>query len=115
VKPIYKNGTKEDANNYCPITLVQAPSKILEKAIANRLISFLDKHPILNKSQFRFRKNKSTKDVTATIMENTTENLNIENAIVYYYTYQKHLNVLNITLMDKLYQYGVCGIPYKLI
>jgi hypothetical protein len=50
VKPIYKNGTKEDANNYCPITLVPALSKNLENVMANQLIYFLHKYPILNVS-----------------------------------------------------------------
>jgi hypothetical protein len=35
VKPIYKKGMKEDANNYHPITLVPALSKSLEKVTAN--------------------------------------------------------------------------------
>jgi hypothetical protein len=55
VKPIYKKGKKEDAINYRPITLVPAPSKVLEKVIANQLIAFLEKHNILNKSQYGFR------------------------------------------------------------
>jgi hypothetical protein len=57
VKPIYKKGTKEDANNYRPITLVPALSKVLEKVTANQLVAFLDKDNMLNKSQFGFRKN----------------------------------------------------------
>jgi hypothetical protein len=61
---IYKKGTKEDVNNYCSITLVPALSKVLEKVIANQLIAFLNKHNMLNKSQFGFRKNKSTNDAT---------------------------------------------------
>jgi hypothetical protein len=40
VKPIYKKGMKEDANNYRPVTLVPALSEILEKVIANHLVSF---------------------------------------------------------------------------
>jgi hypothetical protein len=49
VKPMYKNRTKEDADNYRPITLVPILSKVLEKVIANQLIAHLDKHSILNK------------------------------------------------------------------
>ena len=48
VKQIYKNGIKENANNYRPITLVPALSKVLETVIANKLIAFLEKHNILN-------------------------------------------------------------------
>jgi hypothetical protein len=57
---VYKNRTKEVANNYRSITLVPALSKVLEKVIAKQLIAFLEKHNILNKSQFGFKKNKST-------------------------------------------------------
>jgi hypothetical protein len=57
VKPIYKKGKKEEAINYRPITLVPALSKVLEKVITNQLIAFLEKHNILNKSQYGFRKN----------------------------------------------------------
>jgi hypothetical protein len=84
VIPIYKNGTKEDATNFRPITFVSAVSKVLEKVIGNQLIDFLDKHNIFNKSQFGFRKNKFTNDAIATIIENIIENLNNKtNAIVY--------------------------------
>jgi hypothetical protein len=52
VKPIYKNGEKEEAINYRPITLVPTLSKVLEKVIANQSTAFLVKHDIFNKSHF---------------------------------------------------------------
>jgi SET domain-containing protein len=70
VKPIYKKGRKEEA-----ITLVPTLSKVLEKVIANQLIAFLEKHNILNKSQFGFRKNESTNIAIATIIDNIIESL----------------------------------------
>jgi hypothetical protein len=85
VKQIYKNGTKEDANNYRLITFVPTLSKVLEKVIANQLIAFLEKQNILNQSQFGFRKNKSTNDATATTIENIIGSLiEKKNAIVCY-------------------------------
>jgi hypothetical protein len=71
VKPIYKKGKKEEAINYQPITLVPAFSKVLEKVTGNQLIAFLEKHNIFNKSQYGFRKNESTNDAIATIIENS--------------------------------------------
>jgi hypothetical protein len=79
VKPIYKNGGGgKEAINYRSITLVPTLSKILEKVIANQLIAFLEKHNIqvFNKSQFGFRKNKSTNYSIATIIESIIESLN---------------------------------------
>jgi hypothetical protein len=94
VKPIYKKGKKEDAINYQPIALVPALSKVLEKVISNRLIAFLEKHNILNKSQYGFRKNESMNVAIATkkvwILKQT--------ATVYYWTYQKNLIAFNIFL-----------------
>jgi hypothetical protein len=56
VIPIYKKETKEDAANYCPITLVPTFSKVLENVIVSQLITFLDKHNICNTFQFGLRK-----------------------------------------------------------
>jgi hypothetical protein len=77
----------------------------------------LYKHNILNKSQYGFKKNKSTKDDTASIMENITENPNNKmkyNCVLLDLLKAFHCTEHNIR-MNKLYQYGVLGIPYKLI
>jgi hypothetical protein len=117
VKPIYKNGEKEEAINYQPITIVPALSKVLEKVIANHLIAFLEKHDILNKSQFGFRKNESTNNAIAAIIENITESLNDKtkcNCVLL--DLSKAFDCIqHYILMDKLYKYGVRGIPHKLI
>jgi hypothetical protein len=76
VIPIYKKGTKEDAANYHPITLVPTFLKVLEKVIVSQLIAFLHKFNIFNKFQFGFRKKHSTNDAIATMIENITDNLN---------------------------------------
>lgn len=62
VTPIYKNGRKDDPNNYRPISLLSVFSKILEKIVNSRLTAFLDKHKVLSDNQFGFRKGKSTED-----------------------------------------------------
>jgi hypothetical protein len=66
----------EMATNYRPVTLVPTFSKVLENVIVNQLTAFLDKHNILNKFQFGFRKKHSTNDAISTVIENITDNLN---------------------------------------
>ena len=60
VIPIFKNGDKTDRTNYRPISVLSFFSKIFEKTINNCLIKFKDKHDILYKYQFGFRKSHST-------------------------------------------------------
>jgi len=39
--PIFKNGSKQDPNNYRGIALVSAFSKVMEKLASDRLVNFL--------------------------------------------------------------------------
>jgi hypothetical protein len=87
------------------------------KIKTNQLIFLLDKHSILNKSQFEFWKNKSTKGTIVTVIKNIVKNLNNElkcncvlsdlpKAFEYVEHYILWINYTNI---------GVHGIPHKLI
>ena len=51
---IHKSGFKNDINNYRPISLLSALSKVLEKLVYNRLYVFLSKHSILFEAQLGF-------------------------------------------------------------
>ena len=52
---IYKKGDKADPNNYRPIALINALSKILEKVVGYQLRKYLESNKILNNNQFGFR------------------------------------------------------------
>jgi hypothetical protein len=100
VKPIYKNRTKEGANNYHPIALVPALSKVLEKVVANQLIAFIEKHNILNKSEFGFSKiNLRMMQLLHSVKTQQKASMKKQNTIAYYQTYQKHPTVFNITFL----------------
>lgn len=41
IKPLFKNGDKNEVNNYCPISLISNLAKIFKKLISARLKEFL--------------------------------------------------------------------------
>lgn len=66
VIPVYKNkGAKNERENYRPISLTSNVSKIIEKAIKLRILSFLDRTHYLSNNQFGFRAGRCTQDAIA--------------------------------------------------
>lgn len=62
VIPLYKNGSQNELNNYRPISMLCNFSKILEKIIKTRLITYLEKNKLLSNNQFGFRPGLSSED-----------------------------------------------------
>ena len=59
VIPIFKKDDHTSCNNYRPISLLSNTSKIIERLIHSRLMTFLNANEILYKRHFRFRHNHS--------------------------------------------------------
>ena len=76
VIPLFKSGDRNDISNYHPISLLPVISKIFEKLIHSRLISFLDKHNVLYSKQFGFRKQHSTIHALNTAITQIVNGLN---------------------------------------
>ena len=79
--------------NYRPISLLPVMSKILEKLMYVRLISFLNQQNFFNNFQFGFIKNHSTSHACSFMIEEIVHVF--ENAINsgYFRIYQKHLTL----------------------
>jgi len=77
IKPLYKKGDKTVPANYRPISMLTSFSKVLEKALYNTLIEYLNNNNILNSQQFGFRRNSATEDA---IFRLTHEILNALNS-----------------------------------
>ena len=75
VVPIYKAGKKDQFNNYRPISLLPVFSKILEKLLHSRLLTYIDFNKILHPFQFGFRKKHSTYMPIAHLINEITESL----------------------------------------
>jgi hypothetical protein len=58
--PIFKSGDPSQCDNYRPISLQSALSKILEKVVACRLVNHLKYNKLLNENQFGFQEGFST-------------------------------------------------------
>jgi hypothetical protein len=54
--PIYKKGNKEEVQNYRPIAIAPALSKIFELSIKIRLTDYFNKQGFLSKRQYGYRK-----------------------------------------------------------
>ena len=67
VIPIYKSGKKSLICNYRPISLLPFFSKVFERCIKDRLLSFLLKYQLISSDQFGFRPKHSTSDALALV------------------------------------------------
>ena len=58
--PIFKTGSKKDANNYRSISVISIFSRMLEKLVHDQLIEYLITNKVLTPNQSAFRKLHST-------------------------------------------------------
>ena len=117
VKPVFKSGDKKSLTNYRPISILPYLSKLLEKIIHLRIMSFLNKSNILSSCQFGFQKNKSTLMPLLLLQENITKALENGNVVCGIYLDLKKAfdTVDHAILLEKLKRYGFTNSPLNLI
>ena len=76
VKPLFKKGSKFDTNNYRPISILTAISKICEKVLAQQLRLHFEMNNLFYDNQFGFREGKNTCLAISKLMENLYESFN---------------------------------------
>ena len=64
ITPIHKSGTRSKADNYRPISILPAISKVLEKAVQTQLMDYLEVNKLLSDTQFGYRRKRSTELAT---------------------------------------------------
>ena len=108
---MFKGGDKKVFNNYRPVSVLPVFSKILERLMYNRGIKFINKHDILYKYQFGFKKGHSTYMPLTIIIDNIVEALeNHEHVMVLYLDLAKAFDTVDHNiLLNKLSHYGIRG------
>ena len=78
IVPLFKTGKTEELTNYRPISILTCFSKIFEKLIYGRLISFFQKNFVLHDSQYGFLNGMSTTHAVLDVLISTCDQINDE-------------------------------------
>ena len=97
------------------MSVLPAFSKIFERAIYNRLLSYLEKHKVLSNSQFGFRKNHSTEYALTLFYEKISSAFdNKEISVCIFIDLSKAFDTVNHEiLLDKLRYFGISRVAYN--
>lgn len=111
VIPLYKGGDSESASNFRPISLLPTLSKIVEKLVKSRMVSYINRHGFLSVDQFGFQDSKNTNDAMFSLLRSVYEGLNDgEVAAAIFCDLTKAFDCVNHrVLLRKLEMYGFRG------
>ena len=117
VIPIFKAGEQNRFDNYRPISILNAFSKLMEKIVAGQMIKYLNKYKILYEHQYGFRPGRNTSQPLLQLINKVYQGLNskdYEYTISVFIDLRKAFDTCNISiLLKKLEHYGFRGISLK--
>lgn len=115
VVPLYKSGTKQELNNYRPISLLNVMSKILEKCVKIQLHCYLEDNNLLSECQYGFRKSKNTSDALFAMNKYISECINgNEKALTVFIDLAKAFDSIDRNiLLNKMECIGIRGLALK--
>ena len=118
ITPVYKNkGSRQNFNNFRPISTLPIFGKIFEKLIYNRLYSFLTSQNLIFSKQFGFRKGHSTSHALNYSVDQLTKSIaSGQHTIGIFIDLSKAFDTIDHQkLLVKLDNYGIRGTANNLI
>ena len=112
VIPLYKKEDPEIVDNYRPVSLLCAISKVFERAAYNQLYAYFKENELFFKKQYGFRDQHSTELASTELIDQIFLDLDKRiNPVVIYMDLSKAFDTLDHgILLKKLEYYGISGI-----
>ena len=111
VIPLHKSGNKKLPENYRPISVLPALSKILERVAYEQIADYLENNKMLTSCQFGFRKRYNTELVVTLLTDNIRRAMDhgkLTGAV--FVDFQKAFDAVDHSIiLKKLPYYGING------
>ena len=115
ITPVHKSGLTTKPENFRPISVLPIFSKILERAVHSQIISYLEKNKLLSKSQFGYRKGRSTQLAATLLIDDIRKSVDRRELVgAVFIDLSKAFDTLGHNVMlDKLVKYGIIDIEHE--